>query len=57
MPRLFLPIFTVFIIFAGTASSANFQKGFTALKRGDYATALREKRPLAERGHPISESD
>ena len=30
--------------------SADFQKGLTAYKRGDYATALREWTPLAEQG-------
>ena len=30
---------------------ADFQEGFAAHKRGDYATALREWRPLAEQGY------
>jgi TPR repeat protein len=30
---------------------ADFQKGWDAAKRGDYTTALRELRPLAEQGH------
>ncbi len=29
----------------------DFEKGRDAYMRGDYATALREWRPLAERGH------
>ena len=29
---------------------ADFQKGFTAYNQGDYATAIKEWRPLAERG-------
>jgi TPR repeat protein len=32
--------------------SADFQKGLTAYDRGDYATALREWKPLAEQGVP-----
>ncbi len=28
-----------------------FDEGMAAYKRGDYATALREWRPLAEQGH------
>ena len=32
------------------SASADFQKGITAYKRGDYATALREWTPLAEQG-------
>ena len=35
---------------AGMSWSADFQKGLTAYKSGDYATALREFRPLAEQG-------
>ena len=31
--------------------SANFQKGLDAYNRGDYATALREWKPLAEQGN------
>jgi S1-C subfamily serine protease len=35
---------------AGMSWSADFQKGLTAYNSGDYATALREWRPLAEQG-------
>ena len=35
---------------AGERWGASFQKGFTAYKNGDYATALREWKPLAEQG-------
>jgi len=35
---------------AGVSESADFQKGLTAAQRGDFATALREWRPLAEQG-------
>ena len=34
-----------------TAWSADFQKGLDAYESGDYATALREWKPLAERGN------
>ena len=33
------------------ATEQGFQKGMAAVRSGDYATALREWRPLAERGH------
>tara|TARA_Y100001934_G_scaffold39083_1_gene45843 strand:+ start:509 stop:1249 length:741 start_codon:yes stop_codon:yes gene_type:complete len=36
---------------AGVSASADFRKGLTAYKSGDYATALREWKPLAEQGH------
>ncbi len=31
--------------------SADFQKGLKAYQQGDYATALKEWKPLAEQGH------
>ena len=36
---------------AGMSWSADFQKGLTAYESGDYATALREWKPLAEQGN------
>ncbi|MGO2136107.1 MAG: tetratricopeptide repeat protein, partial [Marinobacter sp.] len=33
------------------AGAADFDKGFTAARSGDYAAALQEFRPLAEQGH------
>ena len=35
----------------GTSWGADFQKGLAAAQSGDFATALREWRPLAEDGH------
>ena len=35
----------------GMSASADFQKGLSAIDKGDYATALREWRPLAEKGN------
>ena len=35
----------------GEGWSADFQKGLTAYDNGDYATALREWKPLAEQGN------
>jgi hypothetical protein len=37
---------------AGVSWSGDFQKGLTAYESGDYATALREWTPLAEKGNP-----
>ncbi len=34
---------------------AGFDEGVAALQRGDYATALREYRPLAEQGHATAQ--
>ena len=36
---------------AGVSWGADFQKGLTAVKSGDFATALREWKPLADQGH------
>ena len=55
MKRLLVPFCLTLIIFigsAGVSASADFQKGLTAYKSKDYATALRELKPLAEQGHP-----
>ena len=35
----------------GDSWSADFQKGLTAYEKGDYATALREWKPLAKQGN------
>ncbi len=37
-------------LFAGLPAFADFQKGWDAYEKSDYATALREWRPLAEQG-------
>jgi TPR repeat protein len=36
---------------ASPVAAADFQKGVAAYERGDYATALKAWRPLAEQGH------
>ena len=36
---------------ATTVTNAGVEEGIAALQRGDYATAIRELRPLAEQGH------
>jgi TPR repeat protein len=41
---------------AGGSESADFQKGMTAARSGDYATALREWKPLAEQGYARAQS-
>ncbi len=42
---------------AGEGWSADFQKGFAAAKRGDFATALREWKPLAGQGNAEAQSN
>ena len=54
--RLFiLPLFALVVMFAVPAMGADFQKGLDAAKRGDFAAALREFRPLAEKGDELAQ--
>ena len=50
LPVLCLTI-AVFLGSVGVCWGADLQKGFDAAQRGDYATALREWKPLAEQGN------
>lgn len=43
--------FTLLVTSGGVGSAQDFDKGDAAYRSGDYATALREFRPLAERGN------
>ena len=47
---LILPVLLLTLLVGNHAVSADFQKGVTAYESGDYATALREWKPLAEKG-------
>ena len=49
IPRILSAL--VFLV-AASSVAADFAAGWEAHTRGDYATALREWRPLAEQGHP-----
>ena len=40
---------------AGSVCAADFDKGWSAYKSGDYATALREWEPLAEQGNAFAQ--
>ena len=54
MKRLLSVLYLTIAVFLGSAGmswGADFQKGFDAAQRGDYATALREFRPFAEQGN------
>ena len=45
---------TIILGMTGMSASADLQKGLTAYESGDYATALREWKPLAEQGHGVA---
>ena len=51
MKALLTPIFLLLLLCSPVSWSADFNKGFTAYRNGDYATALKELTPLAEQGH------
>ena len=40
----------------GVSASADFQKGITAYKSDDYATALREWEPHAQQGNALAQN-
>ena len=48
---LVLPVLLLSLLVGDPASSADFQKGLTAYKNGDYETASREWNPLAKQGN------
>ena len=48
---LFIPILLFSILLSISSYPADFEKGFTAYENKDYATALKEWKPLAEQGY------
>ncbi len=54
MRRLFLTACFFSVAFAAP-SWAGFQEGWNAYYRGDYATALKELQPIAQKGHPAAQ--
>ena len=51
MKKLFIiPILLFFLLLGVPSYSADFNKGLTAAQNGDFATALKEWKPLAEQG-------
>ncbi|MEL0108339.1 MAG: tetratricopeptide repeat protein [Rhodospirillaceae bacterium] len=45
----------IVLLLAASVAAADFEKGVAAYDRGDYATALREWRPLAKQGDAIAQ--
>ena len=46
---------TVLLVTLVGPAWAGFNEGVAALERGDYATALKELRPLAEQGNAVAQ--
>ncbi len=56
MPRIFMTVFALFIVFTMPAVGADFQKGMDAYDKGDFAAALVEWRALAKQGDAEAQS-
>ena len=50
-------VWAVLLLAASSSVAADFAAGWEAYIRGDYATALREWRPLAEQGHAAAQNN
>ena len=55
LTAIFCLTLTLLLGSMGNSESADFQKGLTAYKSGDYATALREWKPLAKQGYAVAQ--
>ena len=54
---LILPVLLINLLVGNPAFSADFQKGMDAFDKEDYATALRELKPLAEQGYALAQNN
>ena len=52
-----MTISLVFAVGAGAVVAQDFQKGYAAAQSGDFVTALKEWRPLAEQGDAIIQNN
>ena len=50
MHRFILALWFILIMLAAPISAQDFQKGLEAAQSGDFATALKEWKPLSEQG-------
>ena len=57
MYKVALAISLAFVSFPAQSKAQNFDTGLAAFQKGDYATALREWRPLAEQGHAAAQAN
>lgn len=57
MPLRFLIVLVLSLICLATPACAEYQTGLDAAKRDDWATALREWRPLAEQGNAAAQNN
>ena len=52
-----LALVLVFLAWFAAPANADYDAGKTAYDRGDYATALKELKPLAEKGNAKAQSN
>ena len=52
---LILPVLLLTLLMGTPAFSADYPKGLTAARSGDFATALRQWKPLAEQGNAAAQ--
>ena len=53
--QIIIPVLLFSLLLGVPSYSADFNKGVTAYKSGDYATALKEWKPLAEEGDALAQ--
>ena len=51
----FSPVLLFSLLLGVPSYSANFNKGLTAAQNGDYATAMKEWKPLAKEGDAVAQ--
>ena len=54
---IIIPVLLFSLLLGAPSYSADFDKGLTAFQNGDYATALKEWKPLAEEGNPRAQTN
>ena len=53
---IIIPVLLFSLLLGVPSYSADFNKGLTAAQSGDWATALKEWKPLAEEGNAVAKS-
>ena len=51
----FIPVLLFSLLLGVPSYSADFNKGLTAAQNGDYATAMKEWKPLAKEGDAVAQ--
>ncbi len=54
---IIIPVLLFSLLLGVPSYSADFNKGLTAFQSGDFATALKEWKPLAEEGNAVAQNN